>query len=69
MVSSAREQFLVQVRADLALAEERLEKQVETLLGRAEEAALRCEKSVAQVQPAVAEAEGSPAKGDAAGAV
>jgi len=58
MVSSAREQFLVQVRADLALAEERLEKQVETLLGRAEEAALRCEKSVAQVQPAVAEAEG-----------
>ena len=53
MMTSAREQFLSRVQADLAAAEERLEQRVETLLGRAEEVARRLEGNVAGVDPAV----------------
>lgn len=53
MVTSAREQFLTGVHADLATAEERLQQRVEGLLGRTEEAVRRLEASVAAVDPAM----------------
>ncbi len=59
MVVSARDEFLSRVQADLAAAEERLERRVETLLSRAEEVGRRWEASAAQLEPAVAEAEKS----------
>jgi hypothetical protein len=61
MVTSAREQFLSRVQADLVAAEERLERRVETLLSRAEEAARRLEGSVEGVEPAVQRLEASAA--------
>lgn len=59
MVTSAREQFLSRVQEDLAAAEERLERRVELLLARTEEAGKRWEASMAQAEPALAEAESS----------
>jgi hypothetical protein len=61
MMNSAREQFLTRVQSDLASAEERLERRVETLLGRAEDAARRVEGSIAGVEPAVKRMEASAA--------
>ena len=59
MLVSAREQFLSRVQADLATAEERLQKRVEGLLSRTEAAVKRFEEVVAQKEPAIAEAEDS----------
>ncbi len=58
LVTSAREELLGRLQAELAHAGEHLRKQFEVSLARAQETAARLEKSATQVQPALAEVQG-----------
>jgi len=58
LVTSAREELLGRLEAELAHAGQNLRKQLELSLAQAQDTAQRLEKSVTQIQPVVAEAQG-----------